>query len=196
MALIVGGIGILFAKLSENVENADTAVKMATAIGIIVTALSASALMLSKVGNAAGSNRGIYTGLIVFAALAGIVGIFAGIAIWQLPNIAKQLSSFMTEIKPFIDGMDLIDYSMVSRIKILGEAMSAFAGAGAKFALADWFTRGGVSRAFDEFITFIDEIVPVVTKAAIDTSGIDIDFTNLDGIIKAAKGIGKKQWIS
>ena len=191
MALIVGGIGLLFAKLSKNVENADNAVKMATAIGIIVTALSASALMLSKIGSATGSNKGIYTGLIVFSALAGIVGIFAGIAIWQLPNIAKQLSSFMTELKPFIDGMDLIDYSMVRRIKVLSEAMSAFAGAGAKFAIANLFTFGGVSRAFTEFIRFISQIVPVIKDAAIETSGVDIDFTNLDGIIKAIGGLAE-----
>lgn len=191
MALIVGGIGLLFAKLSENVENADNAVKMATAIGIIVTALSASALMLSKIGSATGSNKGIYTGLIVFSALAGIVGIFAGIAIWQLPNIAKQLSSFMTELKPFIDDMNLIDYSMVRRINILGEAMSAFAGAGAKFAIANLFTFGGVSRAFTAFISFISQIVPVIKDAAIETSGVDIDFTNLDGIIKAIGGLAE-----
>ena len=185
MILIVGGIGLLFAKLSENFDNADKAISVAKTVGILVTALSASALMLSKIGSATGNNKGIYTGLLVFAALAGIVGIFAGVAIWQLPNIAKQLSSFMTELQPFISGMNQINRSMVTRIKILGEAMSAFAGAGAKFAF------GGVSRAFGAFINFISQIVPVITDAAIETSGVDIDFTNLDGIIKAIGGLAE-----
>lgn len=191
IALVVGGIGLIFTKLSDSVENADKAVSVATAIGILVTALSASALMLSKIGSATGSNKGIWVGLGVFTVLAGIVGIFASVAIQQLPKVAKQLSSFMTELEPFVSGMKNIDYSMVKRIQILGEAMSAFAGAGAKFAIANFATIGGVSRAFDAFIEFVSEIIPVITKAAIATSVFDIDFTNLDAIIKAVSGLAE-----
>ena len=191
MALIIGGIGLLFTKLSDSVKNADTALTAAKAIGIIVTALSVSALMLSKIGSATGNNKGIWVGLGVFAALAGIVGIFAGVSIALLPKIAKQLSKFMTELKPFVSGMKLIDRSMVERIKILGEAMSAFAGAGAKFAVADFFTIGGASTAFGAFVEFIKEIVPVITEAALVASAFDIDFTNLDGIIKAVSGLAE-----
>lgn len=191
MALIIGGIGLLFGKLSENFNDVDKAVSVAKAVGILVTALSASALMLSKIGSTTGNNKGVWVGIGVFAALAGIVAGFAALAIWQLPNIASQLSKFMTKLRPFISGMSLIDQSMVERIKILGEAMSAFAGAGAKFAVADLFTLGGVSTAFDAFINFISQIVPVITKAALQASVFDIDFTNLDAIIKAVSGLAE-----
>ena len=191
IALIIGGIGLLFGKLSENFEDADKAIKVASAIGILVTTLSASALMLSKIGRANGSNKGIYVGLGVFAALAGIVGIFAGIAIWQLPNIASQLSDFMLKLTPFISGIKNISRSMVTRIKILAEAMSIFAGAGAKFAVTNLLTFGGVSRAFGSFIEFIRQIIPLIADVAIETSGADIDFTNLDGIINAVIGLAE-----
>lgn len=191
MALIVGGIGLLFAKLSEGFEHADQAVKAATAIGILVTAISASALMLSKIGRADGNQKGLYAGIGVFAALAGVVALFAVASVEYLPRIADRLSTFMTKLDPFISGMDKIDRSMVSRIKILGEAMSAFAGAGAKFAIADFFTLGGVSKAFDGFIEFIREIIPVITEAALMASVFDIDFTNLDSIIKAVTGLAE-----
>lgn len=189
MILIVGGIGLLFSKLSENFEDADKAVSVATSVGILVTALSASALMLSKVGK---MDKGALTSsLVIFGVLSIIAAGFTALAIWQLPNIAKQLSSFMRELEPFISGMSMIDYSMVRRIKILGEAMSAFAGAGAKFALTNFITFGGVSRAFSAFIDFISRIVPVITDAARETSGVDIDFTNLDGIVKAIGGLAE-----
>lgn len=189
MAIIFGGIGILFAKMTEDIENADSAVSVAKAIGILVTALSASALLLSKIGEM--DKSAITSSLIIFGALAIIVGGLTALAIWQLPNIAKQLSKFMTELQPFISGMSQINYSMVKRIKILGEAMGAFAGAGAKFALTNLVTFGGVSRAFGAFVNFISQIVPVIKDAALETSGVDIDFTNLDGIINAVGGLAE-----
>lgn len=191
MALIIGGIGLIFVKLSDIVTDADKAVKVATAVGILVTALSVSSLALSKIGGSGASAKSIFIGLGVFAALAGIVTIFAGIAIASLPAIARKLSGFMTELQPFVSGMKNIDRSMVTNIKILGEAMSAFAGAGAKFAFANIFTLGGVTLAFGEFVNFISQIVPIIKDAAIDTAGVDIDFTNLNAIIKAIGGLAE-----
>lgn len=189
MSILVLGVGFVFTKLSESAGDANKAIKVAIAVGVLVTALSGSALILSKIGEV--DKGGIKAGLAIFGGIAVIVAAFAALAIWQLPNVAKQLSSFMTELEPFISGMSLIDRSMVERIKILGEAMSAFAGAGAKFAVANLFTAGGVSRAFNDFIYFIQQVIPVIRDSAIATSGMDIDFTNLDGIIKAIGGLAE-----
>ena len=191
MALVIGGIGLIFVKLSDIVTDADKAVKVATAVGILVTALSISSLALSKIGGTGTNTKAIFTGLGVFAGLATIVTIFAGIAIASLPAIARKLSGFMTELEPFISGMTKIDRSMVTNIKILGEAMSAFAGAGAKFAFANMFTLGGATMAFGEFVNFISQVVPVIKDAAIDTAGVDIDFTNLNAIINAIGGLAE-----
>lgn len=187
VALIVGGIAVVLTKLSENAKNADSALKVATAISELVIALSAATLILSKVGKIDSK------ALVAFGVIAVIAGIFAGVAIWQLPNIATQLSKFMKNLDPFISGIKKIDSSMVNNIKTLGEAMGAFAGAGAAFAFANMFTFGGVSRAFTKFGDFIKEIVPIVTDIAINVSGenFHINHNNLDSIVNATKGLAE-----
>lgn len=187
VALIVGGIAVVLTKLSENAKNADSALKVATAISELVIALSAATYILSKAGKVDTD------ALIAFGVISLIAGVFAGVAIWQLPNIAKQLSKFMKELKPFISGMKSIDSSMTKNIKTLGEAMIAFAGAGAAFAFTDMFTFGGSSRAFSKFATFIKEIVPIVKDIAVDVSGenLNINNDNLDSIITATKGLAE-----
>ena len=187
VALIVGGIAVVLTKLSENAKNADSALKVATAISELVIALSAATFILSKVGKVDSK------ALVAFGVISLIAGVLTGIAIWQLPNIAKQLSKFMKNLVPFIMGMKLIDSSMVKNIKTLGEAMIAFAGAGTIFAIGNVFTLGGVSRSFTKFGDFIKEIVPIVKDIAVDVSGenLHINHENLNSIINATKGLAE-----
>lgn len=187
VALIVGGIAVVIAKLAENAKDADSALKVATAISELIIALSATTLILSKVGKVDSK------ALIAFGVVSLIAGVLTGVAIWQLPNIATQLSKFMKNLSPFINGLKDIDSSVVTNIKTLGEAMVAFAGAGAIAAIGNLFTLGGVSRAFDRFGAFIKEIVPVVKDIAIDVSGenLHIDHDNLNSIINATKGLAE-----
>lgn len=190
MILIAAGIGIVLAKLTENTKNADSALKVATAVSELILALSAATFIMSKVGKI---GKDAFLGVGVMAAILGVVGIFAGIAIWQLPNIAKQLSKFMKNLEPFVSGMKNIDSSMVKNIKTLGEAMAAFVGAGGKFAVANLLTFGGVSRAFDKFGEFIKAIVPIVKDIAVDVSGenLNINHDNLNSIVNATKGLAE-----
>lgn len=187
VALVVGGIAVVLAKLAENAKNADSALKVATAISELVIALSAATFILSKVGKVDSK------ALIAFGVIALIAGVFIGVAIWQLPNIAKQLSKFMKNLVPFIMGMKLIDSSMVKNIKTLGEAMIAFAGAGTIFAIGNVFTLGGVSRSFTKFGEFIKEIVPIVKDIAVDVSdeNLKINHDNLNSIVNAVKGLAE-----
>ena len=156
----------------------------------IVALLSASTVLLAKAGKNA---KAAFVGVGVLAAIMGVASLFAGIAIWQLPNIAKQLSKFMKELKPFISGVKGINESFVNNIKTLGEAMSAFAGAGAKFAFGEIFSFGGVSKSFKSFIEFIKEVVPVVKDVALELSGegVNINYDNLNAVINAIKGLSE-----
>ena len=192
MILIVGGLGLIVAGLTKYAGDIDGAVEIATAISTLILGLSASCLLLSKIGNA-GNAKKAFIGVGVLAAVMGVVGIFAGIAIWQLPNVAKQLSKFMKELNPFISGIKGIDNSLIQNMKTLAEAIGVFAGAGAKFAITDFFTRGGVARAFTEFGTFIKDIVPIVKDIAVEVSGSDvnINYKNLEAIIDATKGLAE-----
>lgn len=187
VALIVGGIAVVLTKLSENAKNADSALKVATAISELFIALSAATFILSKVGKVDSK------ALVAFGVISLIAGALAGVAIWQLPNIANQLSKFMKNLDPFISGMKKIDSSMVKNIKTLGEAMFAFVGAGSIFAIGNILTLGGVSRSFSKFGDFIKEIVPIVKDIAVDVSGenLTINTDNLDSIINATKGLAE-----
>lgn len=191
MILIVGGLGLLITGLTKYVDDADKALKVSVGISALITSLSASCLLLSKVGKVGAKNA--FIGVGVLGAVMGLVGIFAGIAIWQLPNIARQLSKFMKELEPFLSGIEGVDSSLLGNIKTLGEAMSAFAGAGAKFAFAEALTWGGSSRAFTKFVDFIKEIIPVIKDVALDVSGedVNINYDNLNAIISAVKGLAE-----
>ena len=159
-------------------------------ISKIIMMLSGATLMVAKAGS---YGKKAYNGLGVFAGVLGIASIFTGLALWQLPNIAKQLSKFSKELRPFMSDMKGIDSSFVDNIKTLGEAMSAFAGAGSKFAFGELFSFGGVSNAFGEFVDFIREIVPLMKEIALEVSaeGVNINYANLDAIIQSIKGIAE-----
>lgn len=188
MALIIGGIGIVCTILVDKVKDGDKALKVAKGMSLLIISLSASCALLAVVSKFGPKSL---KGLGVLAGMLAIVGIFAGIAIWQLPNIAKKFSDFMVELQPFIAGAKQIKPSMVQGIKILGEAMLAFTKAGALYAVFD--IAGGVTRAFRKFADFIKEIIPVVKDLAVDVSGdeLDINTKNLDAVIGAISGLAE-----
>ena len=188
MVLVVGALSYVIYKLSEEAGDADKALKVALAMSSVIIALSASAALLAIASKYSTKSP---KGMKVLAATVGIVAVIAGalvgVAIWQLPNIASQLSKFMIRLMPFIAGAKSINPDFLSNIKMLGEAMWTFTKAGALFAITN--ISGGVSRAFDKFIEFIKTVVPTIKKLALDVSDVDINFTNLNGIVGAIKDL-------
>lgn len=97
---------------------------------------------LQKIGTALGQFVG------------GIVGGFGVGMSAGLPEIATNLSDFMTKLQPFIDGARLIDESAMNGIKALAETILILCGANLLDAITSWIT-GGSSLA-----DFAAQLVP------------------------------------
>lgn len=79
--------------------------------------------------------------------LAG--GIAAGFTD-SLPEIASDLSAFMVNLKPFIEGINLIDPTAAEGAKHLSAVILALTGASIMDGLTSWFTGGVSLTAFGQ----------------------------------------------
>ena len=195
MGVMVGILALILKDLANGITDTKGALKLAIGLSSVVIALSGACALISKAGKEA-NLKSVGMGLLLFAGLMGVLGIFASIAISKLPNIAKKLSEFMEELKPFITGLNSIsgvDSSTISNIKSISEAMLVLAGAGSKYAITDSLTGGGVGKAFDSFSSFITEVLPAIKELALDVSGegVSINTDNLNAIIGAVGSLAE-----
>jgi hypothetical protein len=89
--------------------------------------------------------------------IGGIVGGFASGVSSQFPQIGTDLSDFMTNVQPFIEGASRINSSMMDGVKALAETILLLTAADLLQGLTSWFT-GGTSLA-----SFGEELVPFGT---------------------------------
>lgn len=102
--------------------------------------------------------------------IGGIVGGIAEGATSVLPEVANNLSAFMTNITPFINGAKMIDESAMNGVKALAETILILTGAGILESITSWIT-GGAS-----ITTFADQLVPFgksIKSFANEVAGID-----------------------
>ena len=191
LMLVVTGVAYLMVMLANSVKNADEAIKAAKAIAILIGALSVACLALSALSALSAVTKFDPKVLLVLAGMMGIIALFAGIAIWQLPNIGKQLSAFMEELKPFIAITNTIKPGIGKQLAYLGQAMLAFTAAGALYSVFN--IRGGMVEAFAKFGEFIKEILPKIKDMALELSGegIHINTRNLDAVIGAVGSLAE-----
>ena len=120
--------------------------------------INEGAELMRGIGNAIGSFIG------------GIVGGFMSGVSSSFPKIGTDLSAFMTNIQPFIEGASKIDASMMDGVKALAEVILILTAANILDGLTSWFTGGSSLSGF------ADELVPFgkAMKAFSDeVSGID-----------------------
>ena len=116
--------------------------------------------IMQGIGNAIGSFIG------------GIVGGFMSGVSSSFPKIGTDLSAFMTNIQPFIDGARKIDASAMDGVKALAEVILILTSANILDGLTSWFTGG------NSLSGFADELVPFgrAMKAFSDeVSGIEAE---------------------
>lgn len=102
--------------------------------------------------------------------IGGIVGGFMSGVSSQFPQIATDLSGFMTNIQPFIQGASAIDPSMMDGVKALAETILILTAANILEGLTSWFTGGSSLTGFAE------ELVPFGTAMKLfsdEIAGID-----------------------
>ena len=102
--------------------------------------------------------------------IGGIVGGFASGVSSQFPQIATDLSGFMTNIQPFVQGASAIDPSMMDGVKALAETILVLTAANILEGLTSWLTGGSSLTGFAE------ELVPFGTamkQFSEEIAGID-----------------------
>lgn len=82
--------------------------------------------------------------------IGGIVGGFASGVSSQFPQIATDLSGFMTNIQPFVQGASAIAPSMMDGVKALAETILVLTAANILDGLTSWLTGGSSLTGFAE----------------------------------------------
>ncbi len=104
-----------------------------------------------------------------------------------LPSIAEDLSTFMDDIQPFIDGASGIKEEAISGVNNLVQMILALTGAGLVEQITDFLTGGKVSlSSFSEQLSSFGE---GIKSFADEVSDIDID--SVTAAAKAATAIAK-----
>lgn len=102
--------------------------------------------------------------------VGGIVGGFMSGVSSQFPQIGSDLSGFMTNVRPFLDGAASIDPAMLDGVKALAETILILTAANILDGLTSWFTGGSSLSGFAE------EMVPfgkAMKQFSDEISGID-----------------------
>lgn len=102
--------------------------------------------------------------------VGGIVGGFMSGVSSQFPQIGSDLSGFMTNVQPFLDGAASIDPAMLDGVKALAETILILTAANILDGLTSWFTGGSSLSGFAE------EMVPfgkAMRQFSDEISGID-----------------------
>ena len=146
-ALVVGGFELLLVALG--------ALKQIPGFDWIV---SEGADMLEKLGNTLGRFAGAIVG-----------GFGEGISA-SFPGIGKDLADFMTNAKPFFDGLDGVNADAVKSVKNLAEMVLILTKANILKGLTSWITGGNSMVQFGEDL---EEFAPHFAKYYNVIKGID-----------------------
>lgn len=89
--------------------------------------------------------------------IGGIAGGFAQGFSSSLPQIGSDLSTFMTNLQPFIDGAKSIDDSLVNGVKSLVGVILAITGANIIEGITSWITGGSSITKFAEELPLLGQ---------------------------------------
>ena len=107
--------------------------------------------------------------------IGGIAGGFLDGTTSALPETASNLSMFMTNLSPFIEGAKNIDGGLLSNIQTLTNTILALTGAGLLESITSWLTGESSFAQFGTQLKVFGEAIKGYgdTVSGIDTSGIE-----------------------
>ena len=155
MAVMAGIIGVIVGLLCKY----DLAPSIEAAIGIsaLVLALSAACLILAGVGAAAvPALAGIGVLVVLVGAIAVLSYLIAEMAfglIAQLPVVGTNLSMFMTNLMPFVNGIKMVDDSCAVGASALSRAIMALAVADLVAGLTGISSLPGIGENLSNFMS-------------------------------------------
>ena len=151
-------------------------------VGVLIGVVSAIGAFMTAIGYLADKydmlddflNRGIVVleqiGTGIGSFVGGIVGGVLGSMSSGLPAIGRNLSDFMDEVQPFIDGISNIDKSATTGVKNLAQTILILTAADVLEGLTSWFTGGTSLKAFGKEIS---EFAPYMNEYANSIDGVD-----------------------
>lgn len=185
LTVIVGALAGLLYLLSDLPSG--SAIGVATALSVLVVSLSASCLILAGVG---ATGPAALIGIGVLAALMAVIAGFAAIAVASLPAIGNQLSKFMDNLEPFLEGAKKITPEIGTGLKNLAEAFLIFTGVGFVNALTFGAPLKTLGNQFKDFgkgladfsdaisgTNFDGEKVKAAASAAQSLAGVSISLS-------------------
>ena len=127
-------------------------------LGVFVGGLGAVLLALGGLAQIPGLEWLVGEGARMMATIGGAIGEFAGSIVGgflggvsdSFPKIASDLSAFMENITPFVDGAKNLDASAMNGVKALAETILILTGAGILDGLTSWLTGGSSMVQFGE----------------------------------------------
>lgn len=107
--------------------------------------------------------------------IGGIAGGFAQGATSTLPQIGADLAAFMTNAKPFIEGVKMVDAATLDGARALIDIILALTGANILEGLTSWLTGGSsLSRFGEEISAFAPHMKSYAdTVKGIDTAAVE-----------------------
>ena len=159
------------------------------AMGVVITSIGALVTEFPKLEEFL--DKGIDMFEKLASGLGSIIGSFisgfGSVITSGLPSIAEDLSTFMDDIQPFIDGASGIKEEAISGVNNLVQMILALTGAGLVEQITDFLTGGKVSlSSFSEQLSSFGE---GIKSFADEVSDIDID--SVTAAAKAATAIAK-----
>lgn len=169
VCLILGGVGAVAGPAMAGIG---VFYALVLSLGVLMTAIGALSkhfpmleefldrgiVVLEKIGTGIG------------AFVGGMIGGALGSMSSGLPAIGRNLSAFMEEAQPFIDGISNIDNSATEGVKNLAQTILILTAADVVEGLTSWFT-GGTSLV--EFGKEIAAFAPYMSEYAGSISGVD-----------------------
>ena len=159
------------------------------AMGVVITSIGALVTEFPKLEEFLDKGIDIFEKLA--SGLGSIIGSFisgfGSVITSGLPSIAEDLSTFMDDIQPFIDGASGIKEEAISGVNNLVKMILTLTGAGLAEQITDFLTGGKVSlSSFSEQLSSFGE---GIKSFADEVSDIDID--SVTAAAKAATAIAK-----
>lgn len=170
VVLILGGVIKELASL-----NVDAAISIATSLSVLIVALSGACLLLGAIGTIGGA---AFIGVGVLAAVLGVIYEFAKVATASLPTMGTQLSEFMTNLKPFLDGAKSIDTGLGKSLAALGAGLAVLGVVG----LGSAYTFGIPFKRFAKDMVHVGQGIQAFNEAV---SGNNFDATRIKAAAEA-----------
>ena len=139
--------------------------------------------LIELVGEGSGLLQAVGTAIGKF--VGGIVGGIAEGISTALPAIGTNLSQFMTNLKPFLDGISLLDATVLENAKTLAQVILTITATSILDSLTKWLTGGASVADFGEQIGVFGS---GIKKFAEETSGINPE--TITAAAKAGEALG------